>query len=619
MKNIIFLLFICLLITKANAFGKEKYTEDIFYKRLSSVFLFKKDSLINVKYKEIAKLRNKEEYYTALKEALSLLDLSKKNDNQYWTFKITYLIGDIYKRTNKLEKSLKFYKDALSLVEQPIIDRKNVKFTDLEVAKTLLRLGTSYHNISSSIDLTKNYSYIDSIKFTKQKKIYKDSARFYYEKIEKLPDFNYEVQNLKAVVFSNISTIYEVDSSYVKAREYIEKAIEINKKNNNSLKTANSLNNLGNIYLSQEKYLKSKSTYLDALKMIKNNNNPNAVRTKATLYFNLAWAMRNLEEFEAYDYQEMSYEIQDDMRDKEFRGIIEEINAEYDVDAAKRDVRLEEENKRIKAQSIFWFAGILALIIIISLVYLIKLNTLKQKNLALKLSQTELIQNQEIEKFKSETQDRILNATIDGKESERKQIAETLHDSVSALLSSANLHLQATRKQFNGSTPIEIDKTQEIIQEASHKIRDLSHNLVSSVLLKFGLNFAISDIAEKYSNSVLKIDTEILEVRRYEENFEIKIHNIIQEFVNNILKHSLANNALIELKEDKKRLILTISDDGVGFDKTKITQQDGLGINQIDARIKMMNGKFHIDSSSNNGTKISVEIPVVEKEEPNFV
>lgn len=619
MKNIIFLLFICLLITKANAFGKEKYTEDIFYKRLSSVFLFKKDSLINVKYKEIAKLRNKEEYYTALKEALSLLDLSKKNDNQYWTFKITYLIGDIYKRTNKLEKSLKFYKDALSLVEQPIIDRKNDKFTDLEVAKTLLRLGTSYHNISSSIDLTKNYSYIDSIKFTKQKKIYKDSARFYYEKIEKLPDFNYEVQNLKAVVFSNISTIYEVDSSYVKAREYIEKAIEINKKNNNSLKTANSLNNLGNIYLSQEKYLKSKSTYLDALKMIKNNNNPNAVRTKATLYFNLAWAMRNLEEFEAYDYQEMSYEIQDDMRDKEFRGIIEEINAEYDVDAAKRDVRLEEENKRIKAQSIFWFAGILALIIIISLVYLIKLNTLKQKNLALKLSQTELIQNQEIEKFKSETQDRILNATIDGKESERKQIAETLHDSVSALLSSANLHLQATRKQFNGSTPIEIDKTQEIIQEASHKIRDLSHNLVSSVLLKFGLNFAISDIAEKYSNSVLKIDTEILEVRRYEENFEIKIHNIIQEFVNNILKHSLANNALIELKEDKKRLILTISDDGVGFDKTKITQQDGLGINQIDARIKMMKGKFHIDSSSNNGTKISVEIPVVEKEEPNFV
>ena len=147
--------------------------------------------------------------------------------------------------------------------------------------------------------------------------------------------------------------------------------------------------------------------------------------------------------------------------------------------------------------------------------YFLNFYKLKQKNLSLELSQTQLLQNQNIEKIKSESQIRILNATIDGKETERKEIAETLHDSVSALLSSANLHLMATNQYFNGNTPLEISKTQEIIKEASQKIRDLSHTLVSSVLLKFGLNFAVKDLAAKYSNSNLNIETETHNIRRY--------------------------------------------------------------------------------------------------------
>jgi signal transduction histidine kinase len=329
--------------------------------------------------------------------------------------------------------------------------------------------------------------------------------------------------------------------------------------------------------------------------------------------------MRNLQDYKAYDYQEEYIKFQNSKRDREQRMEIEQITADYNVNTAKKEVRLEERNKRLEAQRTFWLAGIIGLSIIFSLGYWLNINNLKRKNLALKLSQSELLQNQNIEKLKSESQVRILNATIDGKESERKQIAEILHDSVSALLSSANLHLQATKKQYNGSTPLEIIKTQEIIQEASHKVRDLSHNLMSSVLLKFGLTIAIRDIAEKYSNSVLTIDTEIIDLRRYSQNFEIKTYNIIQELINNILKHSKANNALIELKEQNSKLFLVISDDGIGFDKTKINLKEGIGINQIDVRIQMMKGKFHIESSANNGTKVTAEIPVIDQLEPNFV
>ena len=329
--------------------------------------------------------------------------------------------------------------------------------------------------------------------------------------------------------------------------------------------------------------------------------------------------MYKLKDYKAYEFQEISYDIKDELRDTEIRGIVKTINAEYDVDTAKKLVLKEEENKRLKNQRTFGSLGIGGLIIIITLLYALNFYKLRQKNLSLQLSQTQLVQLQNLEKIKSDSQVRILNATIDGKESERKQIAETLHDSVSALLSSANLHLQATRGLFKGETPVEIDKTQKIIKEASQTIRDLSHTLVSSVLLKFGLKYAIKDMADKYSNSQIKIDTRIGETRRYEQNFEIKAYNIIQEFINNILKHSKAEKAMIKLDEADGKLYLRISDDGVGFDKKKIVKKEGLGLNQIDARIQMMQGEFHIDTSPKNGTVIKVILPILEKEQINHV
>ena len=137
--------------------------------------------------------------------------------------------------------------------------------------------------------------------------------------------------------------------------------------------------------------------------------------------------------------------------------------------------------------------------------------------------------------------------------------------------------------------------------------------LVSSVLLKFGLAYAIKDMAEKYSNSQLEIVFQTQNIQRYDQDFEIKLHNIIQELVNNAIKHSNASIAEINLVEKRKKILLTIKDNGKGFDTSKMSHKDGLGINQIDARIHMMSGKFIIDSQKGKGTKISIELPVYMK------
>jgi signal transduction histidine kinase len=330
------------------------------------------------------------------------------------------------------------------------------------------------------------------------------------------------------------------------------------------------------------------------------------MKVKEDLYFNLAFNLYKLKDYKSYDFQSLSYRLKDSLREKEFREIITQINMKFDFDVKKKSLIREEERKRSRV-------AVGSLLIIFSLLGGLYYYKLRQKNLGLQLIQTKLIQDQHIEKIKSESQVRILNATIDGKESERKQIAETLHDSVSTLLSSANLHLRATQAKFNDNTPEEIDKTQKIIMEASQVIRSLSHTLVSSVLLKFGLEYAIKDMANKYSNSQIEIETNLGVIGRYQQNFEIKTYNIIQEFLNNILKHSKAEKALINLEEVKGELSLKISDDGIGFDKTKIKNKEGIGLNQIEARIQMMKGDFDVISSMNKGTIITVRLPILKK------
>ena len=564
MNKIYTFLYLVLLLNSSVIFAANKVVakeaEETFFLRVSSASFTQIDSVYKKKYIAIERLYKLKEYANALSNALLLFNSLKEKNDKNNLYEICLMVGDIYDKTNNHKRSLDFYKNSLEILHGNLNSDK-IKNLNLSFPKTYLRIGSSFQKLSLN-----------------------DSAKVYYDKLLHTANLNDETSLLKAITYTNLSGIYEQDSLFDLAKFYVKKSIKTYKSNKDKVNEANAVNSLGNIHLSMKEYEKAKKVYLSGIELIKYDNRQNAVRFKANLYYNLAWAMRNLEDYKAYDYQELSYEIEDGIRDQEITRIVEEATAKYNVDNVKR----EEENKRLKDQKTFWIFGVSSLLIMISLLYFLNIYKLKQKNLGLKLSQTQLLQNQNLEKLKSESQARILNATIDGKESERK-----------------------------GIIPIEIDKTQHIIAEASQKIRELSHTLVSSVLLKFGLNFAVKDMASKYSNSVLYIETDVTGLRRYHQNFEIKVYNIIQEFINNILKHSKANNAFVKMYEENNMVCFQISDDGIGFDKTIVTNKDGLGLNQIEARIQMMNGKFLIESTLDTilgeGTTISVKLPVVEK------
>jgi two-component system NarL family sensor kinase len=225
---------------------------------------------------------------------------------------------------------------------------------------------------------------------------------------------------------------------------------------------------------------------------------------------------------------------------------------------------------------------------------------------------TRLKQNNKLKDIQSKIQENIINASINGQETERKKIAAFLHDNISALLSSAGLHLSVFTSQ-NQSAPQEIVKTKSLLKEAHDKVRDLSHELMPTLLARFGLFYALEDLCEKNSNSAIdfKYLSTVSTKTRYNEDFEMKIYFIITELFNNITKHSQASNGILTIQENNESLQIEINDNGKGFDTENFEFLEGFGLNQIQSRINNLKGTLTINSKLGYGTLVSILVPVV--------
>ncbi|MFV5692733.1 ATP-binding protein [Flavobacterium sp. LT1R49] len=278
----------------------------------------------------------------------------------------------------------------------------------------------------------------------------------------------------------------------------------------------------------------------------------------------------------------------------EYKREIDKIETNYKT---KQELLLETQSKNKKISIIV----ISLLLLIIILFYILFQNT-------------KLKQNNKLKDLQSKIQENIINASINGQELERKKIASFLHDNISALLSSAGLHLNVFTSQ-NQSPPQEILKTKAILVEAHDKVRDLSHELMPTLLARFGLFYALEDLCEKNSNSVIefKYSSLVPTKTRYNEDFEMKIYFIISELLNNINKHSKAKTAKVTIQETNKSLQIHVYDDGKGFNTAHLHSLAGFGLNQIQARINNLKGSISIDSKQNHGTSIYIVVPVVEK------
>lgn len=227
------------------------------------------------------------------------------------------------------------------------------------------------------------------------------------------------------------------------------------------------------------------------------------------------------------------------------------------------------------------------------------------------IQNSRLIQKNRLNGLRNKIQQNIINATLSGQEMERKKIAYFLHDNISALLSTAGIHLSILNSK-NEEKSTELTKTIALLNEAHDKVRDLSHDLIPALLVRFGLFYAVEDVCEKNSNSKLQVYyvSTIEKEKRYSDEFEIKIFFIISELINNVIKHSSASIAKVSIIQNENLLKIQVFDNGKGFDSKQFQNLEGFGINQIKSRINAMKGKITIDSKLEMGTIITIDVPI---------
>lgn len=207
------------------------------------------------------------------------------------------------------------------------------------------------------------------------------------------------------------------------------------------------------------------------------------------------------------------------------------------------------------------------------------------------------------------------NALIDGRETERKRLASQLHDSLGAILAAAKIHFSSTKKYIEENKYNTVDK---LINDAANEARNIAHNILPPTLLKFGLYGAVQELAEKISTQHLNfvvvknedenLDSSLISIK--DENKKISLYRILQELLNNVIKHANASECIINFKTENNVLNISIADNGKGIDLKKDKATWGIGLTNIESRIKYFKGNFNIDSEVNKGTVVNITVAI---------
>jgi len=212
-----------------------------------------------------------------------------------------------------------------------------------------------------------------------------------------------------------------------------------------------------------------------------------------------------------------------------------------------------------------------------------------------------------------ETENQILRAIVETQESEQKRVAEDLHDSLGQQLSAIKLYLNSIKssEEKNVKIPTEsFTACSNILDDAITNLRLICFNLLPGSLEQCGLADSISQLVFMLNNQDrVKVhfqfdDTPV----KLKKEAEISLYRIVQEFINNSLKHAEASNIRVLLTVDDY-VMLQLSDDGKGFDPGKKNVFKGNGLNNMNSRIKAFKGQFKLTSIKGKGTRIYIKLP----------
>lgn len=210
-----------------------------------------------------------------------------------------------------------------------------------------------------------------------------------------------------------------------------------------------------------------------------------------------------------------------------------------------------------------------------------------------------------------EKQKAIFQSVIDAEEKERNRIAKELHDSLGASLSAVKLYYESLMPNISDKEKSEL--VYKMLSDSCNEVRSISHQMMPQVLIQEGLYTAVRQFCSPFTKiENLHFELNILgeEIRPNSSTTELMLYRILQELINNSIKHSKATEIIVQIMSSKSEIIMSVEDNGIGVSADVLDQSSGLGINNLKSRVKFINGEFNVESSDNQGFVAIIRVPI---------
>ena len=563
----------------------------------------------------------KSDYDSALVLYFNALRIRENANRPDLAAAVNNKIGATYLEQSQFKPAVEFQMKALRYFEsvgdsikmsQCLTNLGRVYYENHEYHKS-----NEYHARALQIFEKYNYTYglattYGSIALNYQFSGDKNGAIEYFEKALE----NFRAINDKgniATVLLDLGQLYRKMGDQAKGKQFYEEAISISKSISDQHTQAMAMANLANILEDEKQYKRAEELYLEALKIAKDNG---ILKVLHQCYRELAHLYSETGDYKkAFEYKADQYTTQDSIYNVEKYEQFTALQTQYETEKKEQQITLLEaqndlKNSRIQRQRnliLFVVIGVVLLGIISVLGY----------------NRKRLQHKAQVEAERNLYRKKLLEASVEAEEKERKRIARELHDGIAQQLTGLKMAWQVLSKDLK----VEPEKQQKLgditktLDQTADEVRNLSHQMMPRVLSESGLIPALEDMLAKslkYSNIAYEFEHFGID-SRFHENVELSLYRICQELINNIIKHSGASKVTVQLLKSKENLVMLVEDNGKGFTGSG-EKKEGIGLMNIASRIDTVNGEINYEPSPGSGTVARIRVPLAaQKQKPEII
>ena len=403
----------------------------------------------------------------------------------------------------------------------------------------------------------------------------------------------------KSMFYDNMANCYMYGNppDYNKAIEYFKRSLQIDSSFDNKKQMSDSYLNLGYVFLFQKKYAEAISYLKHSIVLAQESGYAQGLVNGSATLAKVYRSSGN--DADAYETLQNSLKVKDSLFNVGSEAKMAEMQTLYETEKKQQQIELQQEQLSKKN---FILTGI---IVIFCLAALLGFSSYRRYRLQQKSRlQAEIMSQQHM----------AAKAVLDAEEKERQRIAKDLHDSVGQMMSAAKMNLSAFESEIrfeDEGQQLAFERIIQLVDESCKEVRNVSHNMMPNALLKNNLASALREFIDKLDQKKLQVDlyTQGLD-ERLDTNVETVLYRVIQECVNNVIRHAAATILDISLIKDKDGISATVEDNGSGFDTADKQKLNGMGLKNIITRIEYLKGTVEFDSTPGKGTLVALHVPV---------